>query len=91
MAYCRRVSHRFMRFGTPSRAVDVTAAATILVIIASGGRVAWLARAYAVGIAAMLVFTIAALVRLRRVRQGTQPFGAPETCASEAASFHWGC
>ena len=62
------------RFGTPTRAVDVTAAAMILVIVASGGRVAWLARAYAVGMAAMLVLTIAALVRLRRIRQGTQPF-----------------
>ena len=35
------------RFGTPARAIDVTAAAMILVILASGGRVTWLARAYA--------------------------------------------
>jgi magnesium transporter len=65
------------RFGTPARAIDVTAAATILVIVASGGRVAWLARAYSVGIAAMLVLTIAALVRLRQIHQGTQPFRTP--------------
>ena len=65
------------RFGTPARAVDVTAAAMILVIFVSGGRVAWLARAYAVGIAVMLVLTIAALVRLRRIRPGAQPFRVP--------------
>ena len=59
------------RFGTPARAVDVTVAAMILVVLASGGRVTWLARAYAIAIAVMLVLTIAALVRLRRTRQGT--------------------
>ena len=42
----------------------------MLVVLASGGRVAWLARAYAVAIAAMLVLTIAALVRLRRLAPG---------------------
>ena len=65
------------RFGTPARAVDVTVAAMILVVLASGGRVAWLARAYAIAIAVMLVLTIAALVRLRRTRQGPMPFKAP--------------
>ena len=44
------------RFGTPARALDVTAAAAIiLVILVSGGRVTWLARAYAMSIAATLV------------------------------------
>jgi hypothetical protein len=38
------------RFGTPARGVDVTAAATVLLIVASGGRIAWLAREYAVAI-----------------------------------------
>ena len=39
------------RFGTPARAVDVTVVAMILVVLASGGRVSWLARAYGVAIA----------------------------------------
>ena len=65
------------RFGTPARAVDVTVAAMILVMLASGGRVTWLARAYAIAIAVMLVLTIAALARLRRTRQGTMPFKTP--------------
>ena len=65
------------RFGTPARAVDVTVAAMILVVLASGGRVTWLARAYAIAIAVMLVLTIAALARLRRTRQGPMPFKAP--------------
>jgi amino acid transporter len=67
------------RFGTPARAIDVTTAATILVIVMSGGRFAWLARAYAVGIAATLLLTIATLVRLRRIRQAAQPFRTPGT------------
>lgn len=65
------------RFGTPARAVDVTVAAMILVVLASGGRVTWLARAYAMAIAAMLVLTIAALARLRRTRESTMPFKTP--------------
>ena len=65
------------RFGTPARAVDVTVVVTILVILASGGRVSWLARAYAIAVASMLVLTIAALVRLRRTSQGPPPFRAP--------------
>ena len=65
------------RFGTPARAVDMTVAATIMVILASGGRVAWLARAYAIAIAVMLVLTIAALVRLRRTRRDATAFKTP--------------
>ncbi len=49
----------------------------ILVILVSGGRVTWLARAYAIAIAVVLVLTIAALARLRRTRPGTTPFKAP--------------
>ena len=66
------------RFGTPARALDVTAAAIILVIVTSGGRVTWLARAYAMSIAVTLVLKIAVLVRLRRVRPATaQSFQTP--------------
>jgi magnesium transporter len=64
------------RFGTPTRAVDVTVVATMLVVLASGGRVTWLARTYAIALAVMLVLTIAALVRLRR-RRGPAPYLAP--------------
>ena len=64
------------RFGTPARAVDVAILGMAFVAMASGGRVAWLSRAYAVAIAGMLVMTVAALVRLRRSRRGPMPFKA---------------
>jgi len=53
------------RFGTPVRLIDTTAAGTVFVIVLAGGRVEWLARAFAVTIAAYLLIKIAALVRLR--------------------------
>ena len=65
------------RFGTLARALDVTAAATILILIAGSGRVTWLARAYAIAVAAAFVIKIAVLVRLRTVRPGARPFTAP--------------
>jgi magnesium transporter len=75
------LSERFVflhtRFGTPSRAIDVAAAATILVMFISGGRVSWLAHAYAMAIVATLALKMAALVRLRRLRPATRPFRAP--------------
>ena len=46
-------------------ATDITAAAAVLVILAGGGRVPWLARAYAVGIGATLLIRLTTLVRLR--------------------------
>ncbi len=76
-AVSERLASLHSRFGTPSRALDVAAAATILVILASGGRVTWLARAYAMGIAATVALKIATLVRLRRVRPGGRPFRTP--------------
>ena len=65
------------RFGTPARGADVAAAATVLLIVASGGRLAWLAQAYAIAIATMLALTIAALAQLRGIRRDTQPFRTP--------------
>jgi len=65
-----RLASLHTRFGTPARAVDVTVIAATLVVLASGGRVEWLSRAYAMAIAVMLVVTIASLVRLR-TRQST--------------------
>ena len=72
-----RLASLHTRFGTPARAIDVTAAAMILVMLVSGGRVTWLARAYAMAIAVTLVLKIAALVRLRRRAPGDEPFQAP--------------
>ncbi|HEY1303556.1 MAG TPA: magnesium transporter [Vicinamibacterales bacterium] len=65
------------KFGTPARAVDMTVLAIVVVILAGGGRVTWLARAWAIAIALMLVLTIAALVRLRRRRREPRPFKVP--------------
>ena len=72
-----RLALRHPRFGTPSRALDVAAAVTILIVLVSGGRVDWLSRAYAMGIAATLVFNVAALARLRRSRPAPRPFKTP--------------
>jgi magnesium transporter len=65
------------RFGTPARAIDMTIVATILIIVATAGRVGWLARAYGFAIAVLVVLTAAALIRLRRTRQGATPFKTP--------------
>jgi len=64
------------RFGTPARAVDVTVVAMIFVVLASGGRVAWLSRAYAIAVAVMLILTVGSQVRLRRTHRGPMPFKA---------------
>ena len=76
-ALSERLAFLHSRFGTPSRAIDVAAAATILVMFVSSGRVTWLAHAYAVAIVATLALKIAALVRLRRLRPAARPFQAP--------------
>ena len=65
------------RFGTLARAIDMTAAAAILILIASGGRVGWLARAYTFALVVTLVFKLATLVRLRAMRPYSTPFTAP--------------
>jgi magnesium transporter len=56
------------RFGTMTGAIDVTAAAVVLIVLASAGQVHWLARAYAFAIAVRLCVKIAGLLRLRRLR-----------------------
>jgi magnesium transporter len=65
------------RFGTLANAVDVIAAATILILIVSSGRVTWLARAYTIAIAATVLLKLATLYRLRTARPGPTPFTAP--------------
>jgi magnesium transporter len=64
------------RFGTPARAVDVAVIAVAFAVLASGGRVAWLSRAYAVAVAAMFVMTAASLIRLRRAPHAPRAFTA---------------
>jgi magnesium transporter len=65
------------RFGTPARAIDMTIVAMMLIIVATAGRIGWLARAYGFAIAVIVVLTAGALTRLRRTRQGATPFKAP--------------
>ncbi|HET7220042.1 MAG TPA: magnesium transporter [Vicinamibacterales bacterium] len=77
-AVSERLAFLHTRFGTPSRAIDGAAAAAVMVMVASGGRVTWLAHGYAMAIAATLLIKVAALVRLRRrLRTATRPFRAP--------------
>jgi len=65
------------RFGVPARSADVAIAAVILVIVVSGGRVAWLAHAYGFLIALTVALAAAALTRLRRIRHTPTPFKTP--------------
>ena len=65
------------RFGTPSRLIDLTTAAQLVIVLVSAGRVSWLARAYAMGLVASAVLTIVALLRLRRLRPGPRAFRFP--------------
>jgi magnesium transporter len=67
------------RLGTSTRAVSVGLVAIIFLMIVSGGQVAWLTDAYAVGIGITVLLKIAALVRLRRLRPAMRPFTAPGT------------
>jgi magnesium transporter len=65
------------RFGTLAHAIDVAAAGSAAMLWASGGRVMWLAHAYALAIGATLIVRVAALVRLRRTRPDPRPFMTP--------------
>ena len=64
------------RFGTPARAVDISVVSTVLAIVVGGGRVTWLALAYAIGVAVMLVLRIAVLLRKRRTPSVERPYTA---------------
>ncbi len=59
------------------RAIDVTAAAAVLIILASGGEIRWLARAYGAAVAVTLLIKIGALIRLRRDRPEPRPYKVP--------------
>ena len=73
----RNLASLHTRFGTPTRAIDMTIAVVISLMLASAGRTAWLARAYAIAISAMVVLTAMSIVAFRRKGQATQPFRAP--------------
>src|SRR5262249_8631847 len=51
--------------------------AQLAVILASGGEVVWLARAYAIAIAVAAVLKVISLVRYRTIRPGPRPYRAP--------------
>jgi magnesium transporter len=74
-----RLSTVHVRFGTHARAFDVAAAAIFGVILVSGGRTAWLSRAYAIAIVVIVALTVAALAAYRRTRSKTIPFKVPGT------------
>ena len=77
------------RFGTPVRVIDMAAAATVVTMLASGGRVPWLARAYAIAITAALLLKIVALVRLRRT-YASAPYQAPFNVRLRGRPVPWG-
>ncbi len=65
-------------FGTPAQAVDVAVGAIVVVVLASGARVPWVAHAYGATIVVTLVLTIAA-PRFRRGERagGSMPYRSP--------------
>jgi len=77
------------RLGTPVRVIDMAAAATVVMMLASGGRVAWLARAYTIAITAVLFLKIVALMRLRRAYAGA-PYRAPLNGHFRGREIPWG-
>jgi magnesium transporter len=70
---------RRSRLGGVAKSVDTAAAAVALTLVASGGRVSWLAGAYGLAVAATLVVRTVVLARLRRTMPGPRPFTAPGT------------
>ncbi len=75
------------RFGTPSRLTDVAAGGAVLLILAGGGHVSWLSRAYAIALVCTYVTKLLALRKLRGRDQtgdsaATSPALAPAPVAS---------
>jgi magnesium transporter len=61
----------------PGRAIDQVAAASVLVIVGSGGEIPWLARAYGAAIAVTVLIKIGAIIMLRRQRTDPSLFRTP--------------
>jgi magnesium transporter len=57
-------------FGTLARTVDTVAFCAAVAIVMSSGRVEWLARAYGMSLAFVVIVHVAAIVRLRGARAG---------------------
>jgi len=68
---------RHPRFGTTTRAIDLGAGVTVVIVLVSGGQIAWLATAYSIAVAATLLLKIATLLRLRATRGQTVPLKTP--------------
>ena len=66
-------------FGTAGGAVNIPAAAAILITVASGAQVTWLCRAYGTAVAATLLLKIGALLRLRATSRQPGAFRTPFT------------
>jgi len=73
----RRLPAQSAPSGSTMGAINLAAAAAVLVTLASGAQVSWLSRAYGISVAALLVLKIAAIIRLRSVREEPRPFSAP--------------
>ena len=56
---------------------NAAAGAAVMVIVVSGGQVTWLARAYGVSVAAIVLLKIAVLLRLRKSQTGPKVFRVP--------------
>src|SRR5262249_23814734 len=65
------------RFGTPSRLIDLVAAAQIAVVLAGAGQLPWLSRASGMIVACTAVLKIASLVQMRTSLQEPRAFRVP--------------
>jgi magnesium transporter len=72
-----RLALQHPRFGTYAYASDLAAAATVVIMLAGGGRVPWIAHAYAVGVGVTLLIRLTSLVRLRTRVPGPRPYRVP--------------
>ena len=71
------------RLGTLTKSLDVVTAASVLLVLASAGRVAWLAGAYATAIAATVALRAVAIARLRQTGVDGLPAPGPAVAAVE--------
>jgi magnesium transporter len=65
------------RLGTLTKSLDVVTAASVLLVLTSAGRVAWLGGAYATAIAATVALRSLAIARLRRTGVDGLPASGP--------------
>jgi len=72
-----RLALQHPRFGTYAYASDLAAASTVVIMLAGGGRVPWIAHAYAVGVGVTLLIRLTSLVRLRTRVPGPRPYRVP--------------